>query len=124
MDLNDDAASETSAKGGVFWFMLISGVGGSVVYVLYVLLVFLVKSFGSVLHHIDSEGEPDFSGVGGSSGNSEVCLDINHVFYPVSYWTERGGRPYQVSVSVCFAVMQTVCLCLSLLLYFLNDSAN
>lgn len=24
-----------------------------------------------------------------------VCVDMNGVRYPISYWTEKGGRPYQ-----------------------------
>ena len=107
---------------GALQVVLATLLGGSVLFGLYSLLVFLVTSFGQVLHGggvgSDSDTHSDLPGLEGSQSQSQghggggrggrgggrgrergrhIQLDVNEVHYPVSYWTEKGGRPYQVT---------------------------
>jgi hypothetical protein len=102
---------------GALQVVLATLLGGSVLFGLYSLLVFLVTSFGQVLHCVgsDSDTHSDLPGLEGSQSQGHggggrggrggrgrergrhIQLDVNEVHYPVSYWTEKGGRPYQVT---------------------------
>jgi hypothetical protein len=135
---------------GALQVVLATLLGGSVLFGLYSLLVFLVTSFGQVLHGggvgSDSDTHSDLPGLEGSQSQGHgggggggrggrgrgrergrhIQLDVNEVHYPVSYWTEKGGRPYQVThtsscvyvlyvyiadATVCHSALQCVKVC-------------
>ena len=69
--------------------MLIVIITWSTLYGIYTVVSFLLQSFGGSFLTLE-EGEACFP-----DGGHEVRVDVNEVFYPVSYWTEKGSRPYQ-----------------------------
>ena len=88
--------------------MLVLALGWSILYTLYRLVLSLVEAYGSMfLGPRDGwRGEHaviSFPGLGSSDSDRDkdsrkVRVKVNEVFYPVSYWSEKGGRPYQVRV--------------------------
>ena len=59
------------------------------------LLLLLLRTLALAVTRLFKEFVEDPGGRDESVHDSEVDMHINGVLYPVSYWSEKGGRPYQ-----------------------------
>lgn len=92
--MEGDNFPPSSPSRNVIKFVLTLVVCWLVLVVLYNALVLLKRSFSfaSFTHFRRERRNSLFREKG---NDKEVLVNINRVYYPVSYWTEKGSRPYQ-----------------------------